>query len=183
MLQRFFATALAMLVVLLGGCSATSGLQAYVDSYDGYEFLYPRGWVQIQAKEPVDVVFHDIIETTENVSVVVNTVSSTKSLEELGSPEEVGDRLLRNIIAPSESGRSSALISASSQKADDKTYYILEYAVTLPGNGDNAQQRHNLSSIAISRGKVYTLSVSAPEERWPKVEDQFRTIVSSFTVY
>lgn len=183
MVQRFLATVVAIGVVLLSGCTATNGLQAFVDSYDGYQFLYPRGWVQAQVKGPVDVVFHDIIQTTENVSVVVNSVSSTKSLEDLGSPEAVGDRLMRNIIAPSESGRSAALISASAQKADGKTYYILEYVVTLPGDGQTGRQRHNLSSIALSRGKVYTLSVSAPEERWPKVEDQFKTIVASFTVY
>ncbi len=183
MVQRFLATAVALFVMVLTGCSATSGLQAFVDSYDGYQFLYPRGWVQVQVDDPVDVVFHDIIQTTENVSVVVNEVSSDRTLEDLGSPEEVGDRLLRNIIAPSESGRSATLIAASSQKADDKTYYILEYAVTLPGDQQTARQRHNLSSIAVSRGKVYTLSVSAPEERWPKVEDQFKTIVASFTVY
>ncbi|WP_448525057.1 photosystem II reaction center PsbP [Parathermosynechococcus lividus] len=181
--QRFLATVVAIVVVLLTGCTATSGLQAFVDSYDGYQFLYPRGWVQVQVDGPADVVFHDIIQTTENVSVVVNSVSSTQSLEDLGSPEEVGDRLLRNIIAPSESGRSSALIAASSQKADGKTYYILEYAVTLPGDAQTARQRHNLSSITLSRGNVYTLSVSAPEERWPKVEDQFKAIVASFTVY
>jgi len=36
-----------------------------------------------------DVVFHDLIETTENVSVVFSPVPQGKTLAELGTPGEV----------------------------------------------------------------------------------------------
>jgi photosystem II oxygen-evolving enhancer protein 2 len=37
--------------------------------------------------------------------------------------------------------------------------------------------------VAVSRGKLYTLSVSAPENRWAKVQKQFDIVTQSFTVY
>jgi photosystem II oxygen-evolving enhancer protein 2 len=55
---------------------------------------------------------------------------------------------------------------------------ILEYAVKLPN-----QARHNLASVAVSRGKLYTINVSATEERWPKVKEAFEKVVKSFSVY
>lgn len=182
MVQRILCFGLILVVTLLAGCSPVSGLKAYVDSLDGYQFLYPTGWVQVQVRN-ADVVFHDIIQTTENISVVVNPVSSGKNLADIGTPEVVGERLLKNVITAAGSERSSALISATAKESRDKLYYILEYAVTLPSESGVTQQRHNLSSIAVSRGKLYTLSVSAPEERWTKVEDQFQSVVNSFSVY
>lgn len=183
MVQRILCFGLILVATVLAGCSPVSGLKAYVDSLDGYQFLYPTGWVQVQVSGNADVVFHDIIQTTENVSVVVNPVSSGKTLADLGTPNVVGERLLKNVISSVDSGRSSALISATAKESGDKLYYLLEYAVTLPSEGGGNQQRHNLSSIAVSRGKLYTLSVSAPEGRWTKVEDQFQAVVNSFSVY
>jgi photosystem II oxygen-evolving enhancer protein 2 len=60
----------------------------------------------------------------------------------------------------------------------DKTYYILEYAVKLP----NQQERHNLASVAVSRGKLYTFNASTPEPRWTKVQPLLQRVVSSFSV-
>ncbi|HEY9795204.1 MAG TPA: photosystem II reaction center PsbP, partial [Leptolyngbyaceae cyanobacterium] len=80
--------ALLMLVMSLGlhGCApGVSGLKSYVDSIDGYEFLYPNGWLPVQVTDGPDVVFHDIIERTENVSVVISPVPEGKTLTDLGT--------------------------------------------------------------------------------------------------
>jgi len=70
MLKQIAAILLVVLSLSLTGCaSAASGLKSYVDSTDGYEF-YP-GWLPVKVSNGPDVVFHDLIETTENVSVVV----------------------------------------------------------------------------------------------------------------
>jgi photosystem II oxygen-evolving enhancer protein 2 len=192
-------------VSLTGCASATSGLKAYVDSLDGYEFLYPNGWVPVDVSSGADVVFRDLIQATENVSVVVSPLTQGKTLAELGAPKELGERLAKRVIAPPESGRQAELISAEQRQVGEKSYYNLEYVINLPSKlpsqassqanqpetdtppnppqTPSIYQRHTLTSVAVSRGKLYTLSVSAPENRWSKVQKQFDIVTRSFTVY
>ena len=180
MLKRIVAIVLIVLSLSLTGCvSAISGLQAYVDSIDGYEFLYPNGWVEVKVPNGPDVVLHDLIETTENVSVVVSSVSEGKTLADLGTPTDIGYKLGKNAIAPPESGREAELVSAGKQENNAKTYYLLEYIVKIP----NQQQRHNLASVAISRGKLFTFNASTPEKRWSKMQQVLEIVVKSFKVY
>lgn len=178
-LRRIAALVLVVLSLSLQGCvSTTAGLKAYVDSYDGYQFLYPNGWVEVKVNDGPDVVFHDLIQETENVSVVINPVPDNKTLEELGSPSEVGYRLSKNAIAPPGSGREAELINAESRQIDDETYYLLEYAVKLPN-----QLRHNLASVVVRRGQLFTLNLSTTERRWEKARNTLRKVADSFSVY
>lgn len=173
--------ALLLLVLSLGfsGCTAgVSGLKSYVDGTDGYEFLYPNGWLPVQVTDGPDVVFHDLIERTENVSVVISSVPEGKTLTDLGTPGEVGYQLQKNAIAPPDSGRKAELINAETRESGDKTYYLLEYNVKLPN-----QERHNLASVAVSHGKLYTLNASTTETRWSRMQGALNQVVKSFTVY
>ncbi len=181
MLKQIAAVLLVVLVALsLTGCvSAGAGLKSYVDSIDGYEFLYPNGWLPVKVSSGPDVVLHDLIETSENVSVVINPVPEGKTLTELGTPSEVGYKLGKSAIAPPDSGREAELVNAGTQESGAKTYYVLEYAVKLL----NQQERRNLASVAVSRGKLFTFNASAPEKRWPKVQRVFEQVVNSFSVY
>jgi photosystem II oxygen-evolving enhancer protein 2 len=187
MLRAIAAVLLLVLSLGLHGCtSSVSGLKGYVDSIDGYEFLYPNGWVPVQVTNGPDVVFRDLVERTENVSVIVSPVPQGKTLAELGTPGEVGYQLQKNAlaerflqnIAPPNSGRKAELVNAEAREAGDKTYYILEYAVKLAD-----QERHNLASVVVNRDKLYTFNVSTTEKRWSKMHDVFETIVKSFAVY
>jgi photosystem II oxygen-evolving enhancer protein 2 len=159
--------------------AAAAGLKSYVDTTDGYQFLYPNGWVQVKVADGPDVVFHDIIETTENISVVVSLVPDNKTLKELGTPGEVGYKLGKNALAPAGSGRQAELIDAQEREYEGKTYYLLEYLVKLPNN----QKRHNLASVAVSRGKVFTFNASIPERRWNRVKRLIEESIDSFSVY
>ncbi len=181
MLKRLLAMLLIVVALGLQGCvSPVTGLKSYVDSTDGYQFLYPNGWlpVKVNRDNGVDVVFHDIIEQTENVSVVINPVPDGKQLIDLGSPGEVGYQIGKNAIAPPGSGREAELINAEAREYGDKTYYTLEYTVKV-----NGQERHNLASVAVSRGKLYTFNASTPEDRWEKMRDLLKQSVNSFSVY
>lgn len=182
MLKRLAVFLCATLAIVLSSCSAspTSGLKNYTDAYDGYEFFYPNGWTEIDASNIApDVIFHDLIESSENVSVVINPVSGTQSIAELGSPSEVGNELAKTAIAPPDSGRSAELVNVASRTdAKDHTYYLFEYAVTLPDG-----ERHNLASTVITRGQLFTLNVSTPERRWEKDGEQLKIIAQSFSVY
>lgn len=179
MLKRIAAVVLIVLSLSLQSCaSATSALVSYVDSYDGYEFLYPNSWVPVKVADGPDVVLHDLIEETENVSVVINPVPDGKSLADLGTPSEVGYRLSKNAIAPPDSGRTAELVNAEAREIDGITYYLLEYAVQLPN-----QLRHNLANVAVRRGQLFTLNLSTSERRWQKAKDALYKVAQSFSVY
>jgi photosystem II oxygen-evolving enhancer protein 2 len=181
MLKRIAAVLLVIMSLSLQSCASAatgSGLKSYVNTYQGYQFLYPNGWIEVKVDNGPDVVLHDLIEETENASVIISPVSDDKTLEELGTPTEVGYRLSKSAIAPEGSGRQAELVSAEARQDGEKTYYLLEYAVALP-----SQQRHSIASVAVRRGQLYTFNVSTTERRWQKVEDLFRVVAKSFSVY
>ncbi|MBE9041032.1 photosystem II reaction center PsbP family protein [Oscillatoriales cyanobacterium LEGE 11467] len=183
MLKKIAALLLVLVTVTLTSCAnlPTSGLKSFVDSYDGYEFLYPNGWVAIDTTNiKPDVAFRDLIERTENVSVIISPVpeETGKTLADLGTPTEVGYALSKNAIAPPNSNRTAELVSAEQYDYKDKTYYTLEYSVQLAD-----RERHNLASVSISRGQLFTFNISTTEKRWQKTKDRLQTVVNSFHVY
>jgi photosystem II oxygen-evolving enhancer protein 2 len=182
--QMWKKIGLILLLVLSFGLSNISaataaGLNDFVDTTDGYQFSYPNGWVQVKVSNGPDVVFHDIIEPSENVSVVISPVPGGKSLAELGTPGEVGYKLGKNALAPEGSGREAELVNAGQREVDGKEYYKLEYLIKLP----NQQQRHNLAIVTVSRGKLFTFNASVTDKRWSKVKRQMENSVNSFQVY
>ncbi|MFN7661591.1 MAG: photosystem II reaction center PsbP, partial [Dolichospermum sp.] len=44
-------------------------------------------------------------------------------------------------------------------------------------------KRHNISSVSVSRGKLFTFNASVPQKRWKKIQRMIDEVVSSFTVY
>ncbi|MDB9313069.1 photosystem II reaction center PsbP [Spirulina sp. CS-785/01] len=179
--KSLLKTLLIAFCLVLTACSAASNLQSFTDSRDGYRFLYPNGWVEVDVKnatEGVDVVFRDLVERTENLSVIISEIPEDKSLSELGTPSEVGYRFLKS-RQNDDSDREAEFLSADSREGENHEYYILEYAVTLP----NQQQRHNIASVAVSRGKLFTFNLSTSEQRWQQVREKFNIIVRSFSVY
>ena len=176
---RIIAVLVLILSLGLQGCTpGVSGLKSYIDSIDGYEFLYPTGWLPVKVSDGPDVVLHDIIEITENVSVVISPVPEGKTLAELGTPSEVGYQLQKNAIAPPNSNRQAELVNAEKRESGDKDYYILEYSVKLPN-----EERHDIASLGVSRGKLFTFNVSTTENRWEKMQDVFETVAKSFSLY
>ncbi|ACK66539.1 photosystem II oxygen evolving complex protein PsbP [Rippkaea orientalis PCC 8801] len=183
MLKSIKIIIIALVSITLISCSTgISALQSYIDSRDGYQFLYPKGWIEVTVKnasEGVDVVFRDLIEQTENLSVIISQVPDNKTLADLGTPTEVGYRLLQEMNQNPDSNRKADLINAEVSEIADKTYYILEYQVQLPNN----QQRHNIASVSVSRNKLFTFNLSTIESRWNKLKTLFKTVVHSFSVY
>ncbi len=180
MFKRLALVTLIGLTIVLTGCiSGVGGLQQYVDAIKGYEFLYPNGWVAVKVSGGPDIVLHDLVERTENVSVVINPVDGKQSLTDLGTPTEVGYQLSQRAIAPAHSTRTAELVNANSKTVGDKVYYLLEYLVTQP----NQPPRHHFASVAISRGKLLTFNLSTSQQRWQKLHTLFEQVVQSFHVY
>ncbi|MEL6929081.1 MAG: photosystem II reaction center PsbP [Cyanobacteria bacterium J06600_6] len=183
MFRSFCAGLLIVLSLVVTGCSTgVSGLQSYVNTSKGYEFLYPNGWIPVNlgtsARKTVDVVFRDLVERTENLSVIIDEVPDGKTLEDLGSPTDVGYRLLKVINSNPDEDREAEFIRAEARENKDKKYYLLEYEADVPEQG----VRHNIASVAVSRGKIFTFSLSTPERRWDTVKDAFEVAAKSFTV-
>jgi photosystem II oxygen-evolving enhancer protein 2 len=177
MLKRLTAVLVVVTALVLQGCiGAGVGLQAYTDSYDGYRFLYPTGWTEVKVSGNADVVFHDIVNETENISVVISDVPEGQTLKDLGTPTDVGYKLSKSINTMA-GDRDVELANAVEIDRDGEPYYILEYIADLPSG-----VRHNLASVVVRRNKLFTFNASTEESRWEKVSDLMKQSVASFTV-
>ena len=176
LLPRLFAVLLTG-VVLVGCSAAAAGLNGFQSPDGRYAFLYPTGWTRVAVSNGPQVVFHDLINSDETLSLVISEVNATNELESLGSAVAVGEKLGRIVIAPQGSGREAELVEAREREDGGHTFYDLEYAVHLAD-----RDRHELATVVVDRGRLYTLAASTNELRWPKVKDLFRQVITSFTL-
>lgn len=177
-MKKWLALLLTLVLAISAqGCvSAGSGLRSYANQFEGYEFMYPNGWLEIKVPGSADVVFHDIVNETENVSVVISDVPAGKTLQDLGTPSEMGYKLSKSINSRV-GDRNVELVNAQQIDVGEKTYYILEYVAELPSG-----LRHNLASVIVRRGHLFTFNASTEEARWEKVKDLMKQSVASFKV-
>ncbi|MFZ9901754.1 MAG: photosystem II reaction center PsbP, partial [Vulcanococcus sp.] len=42
--------------------------------------------------------------------------------------------------------------------------------------------RHELATVVVDRGRLYTFAASTNEARWPKVNSLFHQVITSFTL-
>lgn len=167
-----------LLGVVLASCSAAAaGLNSFQSPDGRYAFLYPTGWTRVQVSGGPQVVFHDLINSDETLSLVISQVDSDDDLSQLGSAVAVGERLRRTAIAPEGSGRDATLVEARERNEASHTFYDLEYSVHLAD-----RDRHELATVVVDRGRLYTLAASTNEVRWPKVKELFDQVIRSFSL-
>ena len=169
------ACLLALLLTACGG-GLTAGFNSYQSPDGRYAFLYPTGWTRVTVTGGPKVVFHDLINSDETLSLVISDVGKDVELQELGSPEAVGARLMQEVIAPEGAGREVDLVEAQERINKGHTFYDLEYVVHLKD-----RDRHELATVVVDRGYLYTLAASTNEVRWLKVEKIFERAITSFT--
>ncbi|KAJ0251168.1 PsbP domain-containing protein 1 [Hirschfeldia incana] len=109
----------------------TPVFREYIDTFDGYSFKYPQNWIQVRGAG-ADIFFRDPIVLDENLSVEFSSPSSSKykSLEDLGSPEEAGKKVLRQYLTEFMSTRlgvkrESNILTTSSRVADDGEHKVI----------------------------------------------------------
>ena len=166
-----------ILCFTLSACSGglNAGLEAYQSPDGRYAFLYPTGWTRVKVDGGPEIIYHDLINSNETLSLVVSDVKREVDLEQLGSPIEVGQTLIDKVIAPEGSGRSVNLVNANKRENSNHIFYDLEYQLNL-----NEQDRHELATVVIDRGTLYTFAVGTNEERWDKVDGMFTNVIESF---
>ena len=168
---------LIILCFTLSACSGgiNAGLEAYQSPDGRYAFLYPTGWTRVKVDDGPEIIYHDLINSNETLSLVVSDVNKEVDLEQLGSPIEVGQTLIDKVIAPEGSGRSVNLVEAKKREASNHIFYDLEYQLNL-----NNKDRHELATVVIDRGTLYTFAVGTNEDRWKKVDGLFTNVIESF---
>lgn len=122
-----------------------------------------------------DVVYKDIIEPLESVSVSV-TSTDKKDVDEFGSPAEVAQTLASSVLTPA--SQEVKVLSVSRVVVDGRPYVDFEFAAKAP-----SYLRHALARVTVANGKFYTLTTGANElRRWGKVKDTLGKVVGSFKV-
>ena len=168
---------LIILCFTLSACSGgiNAGLEAYQSPDGRYAFLYPTGWTRVKVDGGPEIIYHDLINSNETLSLVVSDLNKEVDLEQLGNPIEVGQTLIDKVIAPEGSNRSVKLVNANKREASNHIFYDLEYQLKL-----NEQDRHELASVVIDRGTLYTFAIGTNEDRWSKVDGMFSNVIESF---
>ena len=181
-MSAFFRSSLRFFVLISLACSlvacsstSTAGFETFQSNDGRYGFFYPTGWTRVALEGGPEVVFHDIINSDETLSLVVSDVSEDIDLENIGTPAEVGERLMNNLLAPNGGERQAELVNAKSREVDGRIFYDIEYVIHL-----NERDRHELATVVIDRGSLFTFAAGTNDVRWSKVDDLFQRVITSF---
>ncbi|CAH8316895.1 unnamed protein product [Eruca vesicaria subsp. sativa] len=179
----------------------TPVFREYIDTFDGYSFKYPQNWIQVRGAG-ADIFFRDPIVLDENLSVEFSSPSSSKykSLEDLGSPEEAGKRVLRQYLTEFMSTRlgvkrEANILTTSSRVADDgKLYYQVEVNIKSYANNNELAvmpqdrvarlewDRRYLAVLGVENNRLYSLRLQTPEKVFQEEEKDLRRVMDSFRV-
>ncbi|KAI3445443.1 hypothetical protein Pfo_002108 [Paulownia fortunei] len=177
------------------------GFREYIDTFDGYSFKYPQNWIQVRGAG-ADVFFRDPFVLDENISVDISSPSSSryKSVEDLGSPDEAGKKVLRQYLTEFMSTRlgvrrESSILSTSSKVASDgKLYYEVEVNIKSYANNNELAvmpqdrvarlewDRRYLSVLGVENNRLYELRLQTPEKSFAEEENDLREVMDSFRV-
>ncbi|XP_062143789.1 psbP domain-containing protein 1, chloroplastic isoform X3 [Alnus glutinosa] len=177
------------------------GLREYIDTFDGYSFKYPQNWIQVRGAG-ADIFFRDPYILDENISVEMSSPSSSKykSVEDLGPPQEAGQKVLKQYLTEFMSTRlgvrrESNILSTSSNVADDgRTYYQVEVNIkSYASNNELAVMpqervvrlewdRRYLSVLGVENNRLYELRLQTPENVFLEEENDLRQVMDSFRV-
>ncbi|KAK1699514.1 hypothetical protein QYE76_016211 [Lolium multiflorum] len=173
----------------------------YIDTFDGYSFLYPKGWIQVRGAG-ADIFFRDPVLLDVNMSVDISSPSSSnyKTVEDLGPPENAAKGVLKQYLTEFMSTRlgvrrESNVLSASSKVSDDgKLYYEVEVNIKSYASNnelavmpaDRVQRlewdRRYLTVLGVENNRLYALRLQSPERLLLEEEGDLRRVMDSFRV-
>ncbi|KAM3272726.1 hypothetical protein ACQJBY_042678 [Aegilops geniculata] len=206
--RNVLSTLLSASTVLLLGprqitlAETTGGaFREYIDTFDGYSFIYPKGWIQVKGAG-ADIFFRDPVLLDVNMSVDISSPSSStyKTVEDLGPPEKAAEGVLKQYLTEFMSTRlgvrrESNVLSASSKVADDgKLYYEVEVNIkSYASNNELAVMpkdrlqslewdRRYLTVLGVENNQLYALRLQTPERLLSEEEGDLRRVMDSFRV-
>lgn len=101
-------------------------------------------------------------------------------IEAFGSPEEVGEAVIRTITGSVQRPDVNGTLIKSSLREDsirNAKYYELEFKVESP-----SFRRHNVFVCCARGGRLFTLNAQSPESVWPELKSDFYRIADSFSL-
>ncbi|KAK4523579.1 hypothetical protein GAYE_PCTG70G1475 [Galdieria yellowstonensis] len=139
-------------------------VETYKDLVKGYKILRPIGWNQFAGqRNQYDIKWQDIIQPLEIVMIATVDVGKSKSVKDLGSPTQLGEKLANK--------RKMQLVNATEVDCGGVPAYEIEL------KGDPI---HQLVLLTASRSKLFSVTASCSESRWSNREKLLRTVVDSF---
>jgi photosystem II oxygen-evolving enhancer protein 2 len=141
-------------------------LEPYSDTARGFRIMAPTGWNRFDGEVGAfDVKWQDLVDPTENVKISSTPVkSTTESVGALGPVEELGIRLAQK--------RNAELVAASARVTEGVLFYTFDFAI--------ADGTHQLLTLAVAKGKLWSLDANAKEKRWSKRSELYQNIAGSF---
>jgi photosystem II oxygen-evolving enhancer protein 2 len=140
-------------------------LMPYKDIAKGFSVLRPSGWNEFDGAEgQYDIKWQDVIQPLEFVTVLTTPVSKGKALVDIGGVDSVAERLAK--------GRGGSVVAAvETMVGGDTPAYVIEI---------KKEAAHQMTLLAVAKSKLYSLNVSASEQRWPRRQKLLRQVVESF---
>ena len=152
------------------------GYQLHVDKLDGYSFLYPESWLPVTSSGN-DCFYRNAFNAEENLFVDVSSPSSSSypSIDALGSPEEVAEKLKKEYLDEFLSTRigvkreGKVVGAVRREGGDGRGYYDIriqiesyastqQLAVTFKEVEDNMVKefdRSYLTTLGVAGGRLY----------------------------
>ena len=100
--KNFLILSICFLLSACGG-GLSAGLEAYQSPDGRYGFFYPTGWTRVKVDGGPEIIYHDLINSNETLSLVISDVNKDVELDQLGTPSEVGQTLIDKVIGSSRS--------------------------------------------------------------------------------
>lgn len=145
----------------------------YNDQGDAYKLVYPFGWQEVSVGGQ-DVVFKDIIEPLESVSVSI-TPSDKDDITLYGDPQEVAYTLADTVLTPA--SQPVKVLKVTPKRVDDRNYVEFEFAAK-----SSTYIRIAIAVVTIANGKLYAMVTGANEQRFDKIKDRLELVARSFVV-
>lgn len=141
-------------------------LEYYQDGPRGWSMLAPSGWNKFDGEVGAyDVKWQDVVQPMENIKISTNPVkSTTTSIAALGEVKDVGASLATK--------RKAKLIKADERQTEGVLFYDFEFALS--------DSTHQLLTLCVNKGKVWSLDANSSESRWGKRKELYTKAVGSF---
>jgi photosystem II oxygen-evolving enhancer protein 2 len=82
----------------------------------------------------------------------------------LGDVQALGESLA--------SKRNAKLISAKERQSEGILFYIFDFAIN--------DGTHQMLSLSVNKGKIWSLDANTVEKRWSKREEMYNNVIGSF---
>lgn len=150
-----------------------------------YSLKHPGG-LQESKNPAYNFFLRDIIEPLDSIAVQV-IESKRKSLDEIGTPQEVAEKLLADLIPPK---APREIIKAESIEVDGQRRDIIEYRFQWKFDkaaaeliGRTRYQLHCRALVALGRRKQFVVLEQLEEPRWVKNEGNYYQALKTFELF